>query len=70
MTKFLTRGRRTILKVLHILLHLANFLLGVIGAIMVVRIYSLAERNLVLENYLLANEVNDYIAAKLEVQND
>lgn len=70
MTKFLTWGRRTILKVLHILLHLANFLLCVIGAIMVVRIYSLAERNLVLENYLLANEVNDYIAAKLEVQND
>lgn len=70
MTKFLTRGRRTILKVLHILPHLANFLLGVIGAIMVVRIYSLAERNLVLENYLLANEINDYIAAKLEVQND
>lgn len=64
------RGGRTILKVLHILSHLANFLLGVIGAIMVVRIYSLAERNLVLENYLLANEVNDYIAAKLEVQND
>lgn len=64
------RGRRTILKVLHILSHLANFLLGVIGAIMVVRIYSLTERNLVLENYLLANEVNDYIAAKLEVQND
>lgn len=64
------RGRRAILKVLHILPHLANFLLGVIGAIMVVRIYSLAERNLVLENYLLANEVKDYIAAKLEVQND
>lgn len=64
------RGRLTILKVLHILPHLANFLLGVIGAIMVVRIYSLAERNLVLENYLLANEVKDYIAAKLEVQND
>lgn len=36
------RGGRTILKVLHILPHLANFLLGVIGAIMVVRIYSLA----------------------------
>lgn len=70
MAKFLTRGGRTILKVLHILPHLANFLLGVIGAIMVVRIYSLAERNLVLENYLLANEVKDYIAAKLEVQND
>lgn len=64
------RSRRTILKVLHILPHLANFLLGVIGAIMIVRIYSLAERNLVLENYLLANEINDYIAAKLEVQND
>ena len=64
------RSRRTSLKVQHILPHLANFLLGVIGAIMVVRIYSLAERNLVLENYLLANEVNDYIAAKLEVQND
>lgn len=70
MTKFLTRGRHHIPKVLHILPHLANFLLGVIGAIMVVRIYSLAERNLVLENYLLANEVNDYIAAKLEIQND
>ena len=42
------RGRRTILKVLHILPHLANFFLGVIGAIMVVRIYSLSERNLVL----------------------
>lgn len=64
------RGRRTILKVLHILPHLANFILGVIGAIMIVRLYTLAERNLVLENYLLANEINDYAAAKLEVQND
>lgn len=64
------RGRRTILKVLHILPHLANFILGVIGAIMIVRLYCLAERNLVLENYLLANEINDYIAAKLEARND
>lgn len=64
------RGRRTILKVLHILPHLANFILGVIGAIMIVRPYTLAERNLVLENYLLANEINDYIAAKQEARND
>lgn len=64
------RGRRTILKVLHILPHLANFILGVIGAIMIVRLYTLAERNLVLENYLLANEINDYAAAKLEARND
>lgn len=64
------RGRRTILKVLHILPHLANFILGVIGAIMIVRLYTLAERNLVLENYLLANEINDYAAAKLEAHND
>lgn len=64
------RGRRSILKVLHILPHLANFILGVIGAIMIVRLYTLAERNLVLENYLLANEINDYAAAKLEARND
>lgn len=64
------RGRRTILKVLHILPHLANFILGVIGAIMIVRLYCLAEHNLVLENYLLENEINDYAAAKLEARND
>lgn len=64
------RGRRTILKVLHILPHLANFILGVIGAIMIIRLYCLAERNLVLENYLLENETNDYAAAKLEARND
>lgn len=70
MIRFLTRGRAYFHSVIKYLPHLTFVIAGAITAIMIVRIYNLAERNLVLENYLLECEIKDYIAAKLEARHD
>lgn len=55
---------------IKILQKIIMFLAGMIVAYCLANLYHLTSKNLVLENYLLENEINDYIAAKLEQRHE
>ena len=64
------RGRKVLSIIFNLLPRLTLFIAGVVVGLMLVRLYHLTARNLILENFILENEINDYVASKLEVQND
>lgn len=64
------RGRKVLSIIFNLLPRLMLFIAGVVVGLMLVRLYHLTARNLVLENFILENEINDYVANKLEMNND
>ena len=64
------RGRKVLSIIFNLLPRLTLFIAGVIVGLMLVRLYHLTARNLILENFILENEINDYVAGKLEMNND
>lgn len=65
-----TRGRKVLSIIFNLLPRLTLFIAGVVVGLMLVRLYHLTARNLILENFILENEINDYVANKLEMNND
>lgn len=68
--KIKSRGRKFLSIIFKLLPRLTLFIAGVVVGLMLVRLYHLTARNLVLENFILENEINDYVANKLEMNND
>lgn len=68
--KIKSRGRKFLSIIFNLLPRLTLFIAGVVVGLMLVRLYHLTARNLVLENFILENEINDYVANKLEMNND
>ena len=66
----MTKGQSFISLLSKYLPRLISILLGVFLGLMTAKIYFLLSRNLILENYMLECEINDYIATKLEAKND
>lgn len=64
------RGIKVLSIIFKLLPRLTLFIAGFVVGLMLVRLYHLTARNLVLENFILENEINDYIANKLEMNND
>ncbi len=57
-------------KLRKIIYPVSMFVCGVIVALGLLNLYHLASKNLVLENWLLEQEIRDYITAKREAIND